>query len=82
MSPKWTAPEQEEFLERWYVRYLELKYERKRSPFKEFWVSLQADWVQKFGWNVEQNAESGGAPSLEKVSGFLCVWTVVCIKNT
>lgn len=73
MTQKWCTPAQEEFLEHWYVRYQEMKYDKKRALFKEFWVSLKKEWTQQFGWDAEDAANAGGAPSLEKVSAHKCI---------
>lgn len=68
MSPKWATAEQEVFLEDWYAIYQQLKYRKKRPLFKEFWISLMADWSTQFGGTAADNGNETKAPSLEKVS--------------
>jgi hypothetical protein len=73
MSPKWATEKQEEFLNRWYRQYLDLKFKGKRSLFKDFWASLKSDWIGEFGWEEENNVDKKGAPCLEKVSYTLSI---------
>ncbi len=43
ISPEWATAEWEVFLEDLYAIYQQLKYQKKWSLFKEFWISLIAD---------------------------------------
>jgi hypothetical protein len=68
MSPKWTTSEQEDFLETWYKEYCQLRFKKKRSIFKDFWVNLKADWTERFGWSTADDVDNSKVPCLDKVS--------------
>ncbi len=68
MSPKWAIAEQEVFLEDRYAIYQQLKYQKKRALFKEFWISLMADWSTQFGGTAADKGNETKVSSLEKVS--------------
>lgn len=79
MSPKWTTPEQEELLEKWYGRYVQMSHSKKRSLYKDFWESLKGAWVQEFGWKAEDDSNASRAPSLNKVRVGI---TSKCVHTT
>ncbi len=68
MLPKWATADQEVFLEDQYAIYQQLKYRKKRALFKEFWISLMADWSTPFGGTAADNGNETEVPSLKKVS--------------
>lgn len=71
MSPRWSTPQQDEFLESWYPRYQQLQSQKKKVPFRDFWTTLKREWAGTFGWTSEDDVDAKGAPCLEKASYIL-----------